>query len=83
MPLRSQHSKTHQRLLAGDDLTSQGYVLPTSLRGAADKQDNDATCQNCHNVPTIAAAHVPVVTPSIRPKGSYPPKLERRPLPPV
>ena len=30
-----------------------------------------------------APTHVPVVTPGQRPKGDRPPKLERRPLPPV
>jgi hypothetical protein len=33
--------------------------------------------------PACTPAHVPVVTPSNRPKGDAPPKLERRPLPPV
>ena len=33
--------------------------------------------------PACAPTHVPVVTPSNRPKGDAPPKLERRPLPPV
>lgn len=33
--------------------------------------------------PACAPAHVPVVTPSDRPNGGLPPKLEDRPLPPV
>lgn len=33
--------------------------------------------------PACTPTHVPVVTPSNRPKGDAPPKLERRPLPPV
>lgn len=33
--------------------------------------------------PPCTPTHVPVVTPSNRPKGDAPPKLERRPLPPV
>jgi len=34
-------------------------------------------------IASTAIGHVPVVTPSPRPKGDLPPHLERKPLPPV
>jgi hypothetical protein len=33
--------------------------------------------------PPIAAPHVPVITPTDKPKGDLPPRIERKPLPPV
>ena len=62
---------------AGSELTlveRELTVLPAALRAGAEA--NLAA-------PACAPTHVPVVTPSNRPKGDAPPKLERRPLPPV
>lgn len=54
-------------------VTSDESVIPEEQR----RESIDAS------MPACAPAHVPVVNPGPRPKGDAPPKLERRPLPPV
>jgi hypothetical protein len=58
-----------------DLLESDETALPETLRPPTTATVATAT--------TCAPTHVPVVTPGQRPKGDRPPKLERRPLPPV
>jgi len=62
-------------LQAGNELElheSETSLLPERLRPVLEAKS-----------PTCAPTHVPVITPSDRPKGDRPPKIGPRPLPPV
>jgi hypothetical protein len=58
-------------------------ALPEDLQGDLQGDHGRDAGGPASTNPTCAPAHVPVVTPSDRPNGGLPPKLEERPLPPV
>ena len=56
-------------------LQTEGDLLPSAIQAL----DGEPTT----NAPEFVPTHVPVITPSDKPTGDAPPKLEERPLPPV
>ncbi|MBI5362665.1 MAG: hypothetical protein HZA53_05765 [Planctomycetes bacterium] len=74
---QDQPGRTFAWLQQGAELTlldPRESTLPSAVQAPSDA---------ALMAPTCTPTHVPVVTPSNRPKGDAPPKLERRPLPPV
>lgn len=63
----------------------RGSELTLADAGASALPDDMESGQDTPSTmtPTCAPTHVPVVTPSDKPTGDLPPKLEERPLPPV
>ena len=58
-----------------------GSLLPPRLNSFSGPGNNEASVLEGHSHPKLM--HVPAPTPTDKPKGNLPPKLRKKPLPPV